>query len=65
MDTRNQRSEVLTLRDAAKLLRLNPATVYVLARTNKVPGRKVGRAWRFSRTAILETLKQPERTSQP
>jgi excisionase family DNA binding protein len=48
--------EVLTVEQAAELLRVDADTVRTLAREGKIPGRKVGRHWRFSRAAVLEWL---------
>ena len=36
-----------TVEDVARYLRLKPETVRMLARNNKIPGRKVGKVWRF------------------
>jgi excisionase family DNA binding protein len=42
----------LTVHDVAGLLRVSPDTIYELARRGKLPGRKIGRAWRFSGEAL-------------
>lgn len=34
-------------------------TVVRMARLGKLPGRKVGKEWRFSRSAILESFRYP------
>jgi len=47
---------VLNVEEAAELLRLSPYTVRELARTGKIPARKVGKEWRFSREALLRWL---------
>ena len=39
--------EILTLKEAARRLRLSRVTLYRLARQGKLPGRKVGHSWRF------------------
>jgi excisionase family DNA binding protein len=49
--------EVLDLDEAAALLRVNPATVRAMAETQRLPARRVGDAWRFSRAAVLDWLK--------
>lgn len=46
--------EVLTLEEAAQLLRVDEKTVRDLAARGELPGRKLGRAWRFSRAALLD-----------
>ena len=48
--------EVLTLEEAAALLRVERAAVEDLAERGKVPARKLGGDWRFSRRAILDWL---------
>ena len=49
--------EVLDLDDAAALLRVKPEVVRTLAETQRIPARRVGDVWRFSRAALLEWLK--------
>jgi excisionase family DNA binding protein len=44
---------VMTLSEAAKFLRLPPKFIQEKVETGEIPGRHVGRAWRFSR-AVLE-----------
>jgi excisionase family DNA binding protein len=57
------REDVLTVSDVAALLDLTPFTVQEYARRGVLPGRKLGRHWRFLRTDIEETiLKLPERS---
>jgi excisionase family DNA binding protein len=60
MNNTIEREEVMTLQEVARLLHLSPATVYTLARKRSLPGLKVGRKWRFSRAAVMETLRQPQ-----
>ena len=48
--------EVLTPAQLAELLQVDERTVRELARRNELPGRKLGREWRFSRRAVLEWL---------
>ena len=46
------RGRLLTPREAAAYLRLNPRTVVRLAREGKLAGRKVGNRWRFEEEAL-------------
>ena len=46
--------EVMSAIEVAEYLQLNKGTVYRLAREGKLPGAKVGRAWRFKRSLIDE-----------
>lgn len=52
-------SDLLTIKEAASYLRMNPLTVYRLASKGKVPAVKVGRHWRVHRDA-LEAWLRPE-----
>lgn len=48
--------DVLDVQEAAALLAVSPATVREQARLGRLPGRKIGREWRFSRRALLDWL---------
>ena len=48
--------EVLTVEQAAELLQVDADTVSTLAREGTLPGRKVGREWRFARAALLRWI---------
>jgi excisionase family DNA binding protein len=52
-------TEVLTMEEAADLLRLGSGTVRRLVQRGELPGRKFGQQWRFSRQALLSLLEQP------
>lgn len=52
--------EVLNIEQAAHLLQIDAALVVELAESGKLPGRKLGAAWRFSRVALVEWLAAPE-----
>jgi excisionase family DNA binding protein len=58
---RNDASDVLTTAQLARLLQVDEDTVRTLAKRGELPGRKVGRHWRFSRQAILDWLASGER----
>src|SRR3954447_26172170 len=47
---------VLTLDEAAELLRIDAKEMRKLAANGEIPGRKVGNEWRFSRTGLLNWL---------
>jgi excisionase family DNA binding protein len=53
--------DVLTLEQLADLLQVDEKTVRALATAGDLPGRKVGRHWRFSRRAVLDWLATPEK----
>jgi excisionase family DNA binding protein len=48
--------EVVTVEQLAELLQVDEETVRELARRGELPGRKLGREWRFSRAAVLDWL---------
>ena len=48
--------DVLDVREAAELLRVERKTVYAMAAANVIPHRRVGRLLRFSRAALLAWL---------
>jgi excisionase family DNA binding protein len=53
--------EVLTADEAAQLLRVSTKTILALARDGVLPGKKVGRAWRFARADLIAHLRGPDR----
>jgi excisionase family DNA binding protein len=53
--------DVLTLGQLAELLQVDEKTARSLAAKGELPGRKLGRQWRFSRQAVLDWLANPER----
>jgi excisionase family DNA binding protein len=48
--------DVLTLAEAAELLRIDEQTVAKAAEGGELPGRKLGGEWRFARSAVLRWL---------
>jgi excisionase family DNA binding protein len=52
--------EVMTAEQAARLLQIDEAVVLELAAAGRLPGRKLGTAWRFSRAALIAWLATPE-----
>lgn len=44
--------EILTAEEVAQYLRIHPYTVKRLARTEKLPGFKIGGQWRFKKKDI-------------
>lgn len=51
--------DVLSADEAACLLKVHPKTIRSLARRGELPGRKVGRVWRFERATVLSHLSLP------
>jgi excisionase family DNA binding protein len=52
----NKLSDVLTVEQAAELLPLSTKTLKRLAQAKRVPSRRVGNQWRFSRRALMDWL---------
>jgi excisionase family DNA binding protein len=53
--------EVLNAEQVAQLLQLEVGLVLELAEASKLPGRKLGEHWRFSRSALVAWLSTPAR----
>lgn len=49
-------SDILTVEEAAMLLKIPRSSVYKLAQEGKIPGQKVGRHWRFHRVTLLRWI---------
>ena len=58
------KDEVLTLREAAKLLKVSDRTLWGLAVEGKIPHRKVGRQYRFIRADLLTSQPQENETEK-
>ncbi len=50
--------DILTAAEVAKLLRVSRDTVYTLASRGELPGRRVGRTWRFPKDAIESYIRE-------
>jgi excisionase family DNA binding protein len=48
--------DVLTLNEAARLLRIGPEELKGMAAQNKIPARRIGSRWRFNRDALMAWL---------
>jgi excisionase family DNA binding protein len=57
--------EVLTLDEAAELLRLPAEVLSARASAGDLPGRLFGNEWRFARSALLDWLARGERAESP
>ncbi|MGO9902333.1 MAG: helix-turn-helix domain-containing protein [Solirubrobacteraceae bacterium] len=53
---REESSEVLTVEEAAALLRIDAHTLLGAAERGELPGRQIGEHWRFARAALLDWL---------
>jgi len=50
--------EVFTLEELAAYLKVSETTAYALVRSGELPGRKVGREWRFLKARVIGWLQQ-------
>ncbi len=51
--------EILDVVDAAAFLRVSPATVRTALAAQRLPGKRIGKEWRLSRTALIQWLSEP------
>ncbi len=56
--------EIITPAEVASLLRIHVKTVYRLAEEGLIPGRKIGRSWRFRRSSVLELISHEEQIEE-
>ena len=47
-------NEILTVDEVAAYLKLSEATIYRMAKTGRIPAKRIGRSWRFSKELIDE-----------
>lgn len=57
-------SEILTIREVAEYLKINEKTAYRFAAEGKIPGFKVGGAWRFKRTDIEKWIEKQRKNNE-
>ena len=50
-------SDIMTMKEIAEYLKINDKTAYKLAADRKIPGFRVGSAWRFRRSEIDNWIK--------
>jgi len=52
--------------EAADFLRVSPITVRAMLAEQRMPGKRIGKEWRLSRTALIQWLSEPgERKNYP
>jgi len=56
--------EIITPIEVASLLRIHVKTVYRLAEEGLIPGKKIGRSWRFRRSSVLELISREEQIEE-
>jgi excisionase family DNA binding protein len=55
-----EENEILTVSEVSKLLKLHQRTIYKLAQTGMISGWKVGKSWRFLRSAIIKRFEKKD-----
>lgn len=55
--------DILTADEVARLLRMPRSTIYSLAQEARIPSFKVGRQWRFRKSALEQWVKNQEQRS--
>lgn len=56
-------SDVMTIKELSEYLKLKEKTAYKLVADGKIPGFKVGGAWRFRKTEIDRWISKQEQAS--
>ena len=56
-------SDMMTIRELASYLKMAEKTLYRLASEGKVPGFKVGAAWRFRKSEIDKWIERQEKSN--
>ena len=51
--------EVMNVIEAAAFLHVAPATVRTALASQRLPGKRIGKEWRLSRTALMQWLSEP------
>lgn len=53
--------EIMTPTEVGELLKIHVKTVYKLAERGIIPGNRIGRSWRFSKSDILDQVSDKQR----
>ncbi|MGH7814497.1 MAG: helix-turn-helix domain-containing protein [Candidatus Binataceae bacterium] len=59
------KSNVLTVQEVSKYLRVHPSTIYRMLKRNQLPAFRVGSDWRFTAEAIDKWRSEVEAQSVP
>ncbi|MDA9231341.1 helix-turn-helix domain-containing protein [Rickettsiales bacterium] len=57
-----ENNDIMTMKELADYLKIAEKTAYRFASEKKVPGFKVGNAWRFRKSEIDNWIKKQEKT---
>ncbi len=53
-----EKKEILTIEEAAEFLQLGKRSVYKLAKSGKIPGKKVLNKWRFEKESLKRWVRE-------
>lgn len=53
---KDEPNDIMTVEEAAEMLRIPASSVYRLAQQRRIPAQKVGRHWRFYRPSLLNWI---------
>ena len=56
MAEKKEFGDILTLRETAEYLQMSIPTIYLYVRKGKLPAKKMGNRWRFSKEALQRFL---------
>jgi excisionase family DNA binding protein len=57
-------SDIMTIKELSEYLKLKEKTAYKLVADGKIPGFKVGGAWRFQKSEINAWIKQSSKQDE-
>jgi excisionase family DNA binding protein len=57
--------DLLTVQEVSQYLRKSKSTIYRLTREGRLPGKKIGGTWRYSRRRIDELFRPAPVASEP
>ena len=59
-ESRKEDDEILAVGQVSKLLKLHQRTIYKLVRSGTIPGRRVGKSWRFLKSEIIKWFEKKD-----
>ena len=62
---RLENQELLTLKETARFLRVNPRTAWRWCRSGRIPGVKIGHEWRIRKSDLLGLVTPRQQPSLP
>ena len=62
---KNNFSEIMTLEETAKYLKIGKSTLYKMAREGKIPAVKIANQWRFRKEEIDRWLEEIKEKNMP